>query len=84
MFTTTLTETHTVIDQITATIHDRITNIQQHGQNDGPDFDPYVLTAEDDDDDDEPPFSETPLTSTHQQRRSTAFSRNDLTGIYLL
>ena len=45
-FTTLLTDTTSIIDSITATINERTPHLRQHGQNDGPDFNPYVLTAD--------------------------------------
>ena len=83
-FTTLLTDTTSIIDTITATVNHRTAALRQHGQNDGLDFSPYVLTADygEDDDDDDPPFSETPLASAHQQLRSTAFTGEEIQGLY--
>ena len=79
-FTTILTETNSMIDGITDTVHNRTATLHQHVPNEGPDFSPYVLTLDNNDgedakDDTDTPFPSEPLNSPHQQIRSNAFAR---------
>ena len=79
-FTTPLTETNSIIDAVTSTVLHRSATLDQHVQNEGPDFSPYVLTldstdGEDAKEDPNTPFPAEPMNSPHQQIRGTAFTR---------
>ena len=76
-FTSLLTETNAIIDAITDIVHHRTTTLDQHVQNEGPDFSPYGFTADstEGEDTNDPPFPEAPMESLHQQIRGSAFTR---------
>ena len=60
-FTTILTETNSIIDGITDTVHNRTATLHQHVPNEGPDFSPYVLTLDNNDGEDAKDDTNTPF-----------------------
>ena len=87
-FTTILTESNSIIDGITNTVHHRTATIHQHVANEGPDFSPYVFTFDHSEgegapDDTEAPFPSEPMNSPHQHIRSTGFARQEFEGLYV-